>query len=115
MLDVGKFGGLGMHGNVCGQSMRGECVLQGMAGNIVHAIATTNAIVSGLIVAEATKLLAGLPENCRVQPFIQAPIPLLAPTSCFHLHMCSCKWIASFALSSEVARDENDICISKMQ
>ena len=40
--------------------------MQGMAGNIVHAIATTNAIVSGLIVAEATKLLAGMPEKCRV-------------------------------------------------
>ncbi len=32
---------------------------KGMAGNIIHAIATTNAIVSGLIVAEALKLLAG--------------------------------------------------------
>ncbi|KAK9841453.1 hypothetical protein WJX74_006089 [Apatococcus lobatus] len=39
--------------------------IKGMAGNIVHAIATTNAIVSGLIVAEAIKLLAGMPENCR--------------------------------------------------
>lgn len=33
---------------------------QGMAGNIIHAIATTNAIVSGLIVTEACKLLAGM-------------------------------------------------------
>lgn len=32
---------------------------KGMAGNIIHAIATTNAIVSGLIVTEALKLLAG--------------------------------------------------------
>lgn len=32
---------------------------QGMAGNIIHAIATTNAIVGGLIVTEALKLLAG--------------------------------------------------------
>jgi ubiquitin-like 1-activating enzyme E1 B len=30
-----------------------------MAGNIIHAIATTNAIVGGLIVVEALKLLAG--------------------------------------------------------
>lgn len=35
---------------------------KGMAGNIIHAIATTNAIISGLIVAEALKLLAG--EAC---------------------------------------------------
>jgi hypothetical protein len=30
-----------------------------MAGNIIHAIATTNAIISGLIVTEALKVLAG--------------------------------------------------------
>ncbi|GFR52084.1 hypothetical protein Agub_g14546 [Astrephomene gubernaculifera] len=32
---------------------------KGMAGNIIHAIATTNAIISGLIVTEALKILAG--------------------------------------------------------
>lgn len=32
---------------------------KGMAGNIIHAIATTNAIISGLIVVEAIKILAG--------------------------------------------------------
>ena len=30
-----------------------------MAGSIIHAIATTNAIISGLIVIEAMKVLAG--------------------------------------------------------
>lgn len=40
-------------------------LLQGMAGNIIHAIATTNAIVSGLIVIEAMKLLAGAPAACQ--------------------------------------------------
>ena len=37
-----------------------------MAGNFAPAIATPNAVVSGLIVAEAIKLLAGMPEKCRV-------------------------------------------------
>ncbi|KAF8066301.1 SAE2 [Scenedesmus sp. PABB004] len=37
---------------------------KGMAGNIIHAIATTNAVVSGLIVVEALKLLAGCGEQC---------------------------------------------------
>jgi ubiquitin-like 1-activating enzyme E1 B len=40
---------------------------KGMAGNIIHAIATTNAIISGLIVVEAMKLLAGKGDatTCR--------------------------------------------------
>ena len=46
---------------------------QGMAGNIIHAIATTNAIVGGLIVAEALKLLAGCPEQCKARRAILSP------------------------------------------
>jgi Ubiquitin/SUMO-activating enzyme ubiquitin-like domain/ThiF family/Ubiquitin-activating enzyme active site len=37
----------------------------GMAGNIIHAIATTNAVVAGLITTEALKLLAGCRDACR--------------------------------------------------
>lgn len=37
---------------------------KGMAGNIIHAIATTNAIISGLIVIEAIKILAGAALHC---------------------------------------------------
>lgn len=33
---------------------------KGMAGNIIHAIATTNAMVSGLLVTEAIKVIAGV-------------------------------------------------------
>ena len=32
---------------------------KGMAGNIIHAVATTNAMVAGLLVTEAIKVLAG--------------------------------------------------------
>eukprot|EP00798_Chlamydomonas_sp_ICE-L_P025935 gene25935-11613_t len=38
---------------------------KGMAGNIIHAIATTNAMISGQIVLEAMKVLAGKPEATR--------------------------------------------------
>lgn len=41
-----------------------------MAGNIIHAIATTNAIVSGLIVVEAMKLLARSFASCQTS-FLQ--------------------------------------------
>lgn len=38
---------------------------KGMAGNIIHAIATTNAIIAGLIVLEALKLLTNRSQECR--------------------------------------------------
>ncbi len=38
---------------------------KGMAGNIIHAIATTNACIAGLIVLEALKLLTNRTEQCR--------------------------------------------------
>ena len=38
-----------------------------MAGNIIHAIATTNAIISGLIVVQALKILTGFSTKCKVQ------------------------------------------------
>ena len=37
-----------------------------MAGNIIPAIATTNAIVAGLIVMEALKVLRGRFDQCRM-------------------------------------------------
>lgn len=42
-------------------------VLQGMAGNIIHAIATTNAIIAGFVVIEAIKVLAGAQDQCKVR------------------------------------------------
>lgn len=38
---------------------------KGIAGNIVHAVATTNAIIAGLIVIEAIKVLQADFQNCR--------------------------------------------------
>jgi len=47
--------------------------VQGMAGNIIHAIATTNAIISGLIVIEACKVLSGQVEKTRDTFCVQHP------------------------------------------
>lgn len=38
---------------------------KGIAGNIVHAVATTNAIIAGLIVIEAIKVLQDVNNNYR--------------------------------------------------
>jgi ubiquitin-like 1-activating enzyme E1 B len=42
-----------------------------MAGNIIHAIATTNAVISGLIVIEALKLLSGNAAACSTSFLLQ--------------------------------------------
>lgn len=63
---------------------------KGMAGNIIHAIATTNAVVSGLIVTEALKILAGEgPEQGWVAGFQDRPgvVSHLRCVSRIHAHM----------------------------
>lgn len=52
-----------------------------MAGNIIHAIATTNAIVSGLIVIEALKLLGGALDACQTT-FLHQEVTEQAPLRC---------------------------------
>lgn len=43
---------------------------KGIAGNIVHAVATTNAIIAGLIVIEAIKVLRNDTNNYRSANFL---------------------------------------------
>ncbi|GAM22192.1 hypothetical protein SAMD00019534_053670, partial [Acytostelium subglobosum LB1] len=47
--------------------------IKAMAGNIVPAIATTNAIISGLIVMEAFKVLGGRYDQCRSTYLYKVP------------------------------------------
>lgn len=43
---------------------------KGIAGNIVHAVATTNAVIAGLIVIEAIKVLENDVKNYRLVLFL---------------------------------------------
>ncbi|KAM9301555.1 SUMO-activating enzyme subunit 2 [Gastrophryne carolinensis] len=71
---------LRMH--IFSMNMKSRFDVKSMAGNIIPAIATTNAIISGLIVLEGLKVLSGNLEQCRTVFLNKQPNPrkkLLCP------------------------------------
>lgn len=76
---------------------------KGIAGNIVHAVATTNAIIAGLIVVEAIKVLQNDTKNCRMTYCLQHPSRkmLLMPVEPFEPNK-SCYVCSETPLSLEV-------------
>ncbi|KAF3785167.1 SUMO-activating enzyme subunit 2 [Nymphaea thermarum] len=76
---------------------------KGIAGNIVHAIATTNAIIAGLIVLEAIKVLQNDAENYRMTYCLEHPSRkmLLMPVEPFEPNK-SCYVCSENPLSLEV-------------
>uniref|UniRef100_A0A8D0BCQ6 SUMO-activating enzyme subunit 2 n=1 Tax=Salvator merianae TaxID=96440 RepID=A0A8D0BCQ6_SALMN len=71
---------LRMH--IFSMNMKSRFDIKSMAGNIIPAIATTNAIIAGLIVLEGLKILLGKIEQCRAIFLNKQPNPrkkLLVP------------------------------------
>lgn len=68
--------------HIFGIPIKSRFDIKSMAGNIIPAIATTNAIIAGLIVMEALKILSGNIENCKTVYLNRQPASrkqLLAP------------------------------------
>ncbi|GLT86187.1 hypothetical protein SLE2022_043430 [Rubroshorea leprosula] len=84
---------------------------KGIAGNIVHAVATTNAIVAGLIVIEAIKVLQKDSNNYRMTYCLEHPARkmLLLPAEPFEPNK-SCYVCSETPLSLEV-----NTCRSKLR
>ena len=76
---------------------------KGIAGNIVHAISTTNAIIVGLIVIKTTKFLRNDSKNYRMTHFLQHPSRkmLMIPVEPFEPNR-SCYVCSKTPLSLEV-------------
>nr|GMD00163.1 SUMO-activating enzyme subunit 2 [Ipomoea batatas] len=76
---------------------------KGIAGNIVHAVATTNAIIAGLIVIEAIKVLQNDLKNCRMTYCLEHPSRkmLLMPVDPFEPNK-SCYVCSETSLTLEI-------------
>ncbi|KAK5580083.1 hypothetical protein RB653_000096 [Dictyostelium firmibasis] len=59
--------------NIFGIPMKSRFDVKSMAGNIIPAIATTNAVIGGLIVIEAIKIVDGRFDQCRSTYLYQLP------------------------------------------
>lgn len=68
--------------NIFNITQKSKFDIKSMAGNIIPAIATTNAIIAGLIVLEAMKVLQGRTQDCKTVYLNRKPNPrkrLLVP------------------------------------
>ncbi|XP_044290115.1 SUMO-activating enzyme subunit 2 isoform X2 [Varanus komodoensis] len=87
---------LRMH--IFSMNMKSRFDIKSMAGNIIPAIATTNAIIAGLIVLEGLKILSGKIDQCRAIFLNKQPNPrkkLLVPCALDppnpHCYVCASK------------------------
>ena len=57
---------------IFGIALKSRFDIKSMAGNIIPAIATTNAVIAGCIVMEGLKILHGRFDKCRTVSFVLA-------------------------------------------
>uniref|UniRef100_A0A7N6C124 THIF-type NAD/FAD binding fold domain-containing protein n=1 Tax=Anabas testudineus TaxID=64144 RepID=A0A7N6C124_ANATE len=84
---------LRMH--IFSMNMKSRFDVKSMAGNIIPAIATTNAVIAGLIVLEGLKILSGELESCRTvsSAKIKTEGSPLYSTRCLTLTNCQCSLV----------------------
>uniref|UniRef100_A0A8C5A952 SUMO-activating enzyme subunit 2 n=1 Tax=Gadus morhua TaxID=8049 RepID=A0A8C5A952_GADMO len=85
---------LRMH--IFSMTMKSRFDIKSMAGNIIPAIATTNAIIAGLIVMEGLKVVSGELESCRTIFLNKHPnlrkkllVPCILDPPCANCYVCA--------------------------
>jgi ubiquitin-like 1-activating enzyme E1 B len=63
-----------LRAHIFGIPLKSRFDIKSMAGNIIPAIATTNAVIGGLIVVEALKVLDNRLEDCKTTYLNQQPV-----------------------------------------
>ncbi|XP_011310203.1 SUMO-activating enzyme subunit 2 [Fopius arisanus] len=102
--------------HIFGISQKSRFDVKSMAGNIIPAIATTNAIVAGIVILHAFRILRGLFEECKsvyLRPRPNHRGQLLVPEKCLNPPNPKC-YVCAPTPSAALAVDTTKMTIAEL-